>query len=206
MIRMSNSSNPIPAIQLPTGGQLLGFAIPHPPSSECSAITNLQTQVNPLIVSMTCQFKILKLIKPLIDVIQGLPTPPVKALEEFSEAAVALAPCLLITTPSSVLPFVHDLLCVEIRSLRCLLRNLQGVIAGAGANPTLGRSALDSYPPIVETLKLATELFHIAGLTVPEAPILGAGIDDDSLIADQNAILNFTTALQSVAETISPCP
>jgi hypothetical protein len=78
--QMSNSeSNAIPAIQVPTGGQLRGFANLQIQSTKCSADTNLQTQVAPLLASMTCQLKmlkLLKLLKPLIDVIKGLPNPP----------------------------------------------------------------------------------------------------------------------------------
>jgi hypothetical protein len=208
--RMSSPSNSTPAIQVPTGGQLLGFANPHPPSNECSAITNLQTQVAPLIVSMSCQLKVLKLLKPLIEVIHGLPTPPVEALEDFSKAAIDLAPCLLIPTPSGLLPFVHDLLCIEIKSLTCLWESLQSAVGQPGADLSsyskpLVRSILDSYQPIAGTLKLAAELFDAAGLTLPEAPVLGNGTDLASLSADQSAIVTFTSGLQSVADAIGGC-
>ena len=209
--RMSSPSNSSPAIQLPLGGQLLGFANPHPPSSECSAITNLQTQVAPLIVAMSCQLKVLKLLKPLVAVIDGLPNPPAAALEEFSRAAVDLAPCLLVPTSAGVLPFVRDFLCVEIKSLNCLLRNLESVLAQSGANPSsssesLARRVLDSYPPIVGTLNLAAELFQMAGLTLPTAPVLRNGSDPASIEADQNAITAFAAALQAIADALGGCP
>jgi hypothetical protein len=208
--RMSSPSNSAPAIQLPNGGRLLGFTNPHPPSNECSGITNLQTQVAPLIVSMSCQLKILKLLKPLIDIIHGLPAPPVGALEEFSKAAIDLAPCLLIPTPSGLLPFVHDLLCMEIRSLNCLLESLQSAVGQPGADLSsdskpLVRSILDSYQPIVGTLNLATEFFETAGLALPEAPVLGNGTDLASVSTDQSAILAFMSRLQSVADVIGGC-
>jgi hypothetical protein len=66
---MSSPSGSLTAVQLPTGGTLVGFNNPNPPTSECSAIINLQTQIAPLIASMSCQLKILKLLEPLIDVI-----------------------------------------------------------------------------------------------------------------------------------------
>ena len=136
---MSNSeSSAISAIEVPAGGQLFGFADLKIRSTECSADTNLLTQVAPLIVSMSCQLKILKLLKPLIDVIHGLPNPPAQALLEFSEAADDLVPCLLVPTPLSVLPFLKGLLCLEIRSLKCLLRDLQAITTLAGADPECG--------------------------------------------------------------------
>ncbi len=208
---MSSSSNSIPAIQVPTGGELLGFNNPYPALSECSAIINLQTQVAPLITSMSCQLKVLNLLKPLIEVIKGLPSPSVTALEEFSEAAAALAPCLLLTAPASVLPFVRDLLCVEISSLNCFLRNLQSILEEASGGPSSPfqsqvHSVLNSYPPIVGTLKLGGELFQIAGLNVPEAPTLSAATDPASLEADQSAIHSFISSLQSIVDALGGCP
>jgi hypothetical protein len=207
---MPSSPGSIPAIELPTGGELVGFNNPNPPTNECSAIINLQTQVAPLIASMTCQLKVLRLLQPLIEVIKGLPSPSVQALESFSQAAVALAPCLLIPTPASVLPFVKNVLCMEIKSLNCLLHNLQAVTSGSGSHhvsPAVSkvRGILDSYPPIVGTLHLAEELFQIAGVTLPDAPVLGNGTDAGSLKTDQDAILGFATALKSIAETLGGC-
>ena len=205
-----SKSGGIPAIQLPMGGQLLGFANLEMRSTDCTAVTNLHTQVAPLIAAMSCQLKVLKLLKPLIDVIQGLPNPPARALQEFSKAALDLAPCLLVTTPSAVLPFVHDLLCLEIASLHCFLRDLQAVITLASADPSAVsssdvRSVLDSYQPIVGTLNLAGELFQLAGFTIPVAPELGEGIDPDSLTADQDAVVTFVAVLQTVADTLGGC-
>jgi hypothetical protein len=207
---MSNPSHSIPTVQIPTGGELLGFANAHPASSECAAIINLQTQVAPLIASMSCQIKVLKLLKPLIEIVNGLPNPNVAALEAFSEAAVALAPCLLISTPTALLPFVHDLLCIEIKSMKCFLGSLQSLLRRADANrrsisQSQVRAVLDSYPPIVGTLTLAGELFALAGLTIPQPPVLGDGTDVAALNADYEAVAGFVTAIQTLADTIGGC-
>jgi len=209
--QMSKSeSNTIPAINVPTGGQLLGFADLKMQSTECSAATNLQTQVAPLIAALSCQFKVLRLLKPLIGIIRALPNPPVQALREFSKAADDLAPCLLVPTPPGVLPFLRDLLCLEIRSLKCLLRNLQAITAMAGDKPgavaaSEVRSVLDSYPPIVGILNLASGLFQIAGLAIPKAPTLGGGIDPASLAVDQSMVETFTATLQTMADELGGC-
>ena len=208
---MSKSeSSAIPAIEVPTAGRLLGFANLKMQSTECSAATNLQTQIAPLIASMSCQLKVLKLLKPLIEVIHGLPNPPVLALQEFSTAANDLAPWLLLPTPLGVLPFVRDLLCLEIRSLNCLLRNLQTITALANTDPSAVaaskvQSVLDSYPPIIGILNLASGLFQLAGVTIPKAPTLAAGTDPGSLTADQSAVATFTAALQTVADGLGGC-
>jgi hypothetical protein len=208
---MPSSSNAIPAIQVPTGGQLFGFTDAHSFSSECSSVTNLQTQVAPLLVSMSCQLKILKLLKPLIEVIRGLPNPPLQALLEFSKVATELEPCLLVPSAPAILPFVRDLLCIELRSLRCLLRNLQAVGTQAGADSgsstqLLARSILDSYVPVVGVLKLAAEFFQLAGIALPAEPILSGGTDPASLHADQAAIVAYTAKIQEVADAIGGCP
>jgi hypothetical protein len=207
-------SNPLPsaisAIEVPAVGQLLGFADLKIRSSDCSADINLLTQVAPLIASMSCQFKILTLLKPLIKVIKGLPNPPVQALVEFSEAAETLVPCLMVPTSSSVLPFVKGLLCLEIRSLKCFLRNLQAVTTLAGTDPGAVaaselRSLLDLYPPIVGILGLASELFQLAGLSVPNAPTITGGIDPESLNVDQTSVAIFTTDLQAMVDALGGC-
>jgi len=164
-----------------------------------------------LLVSMSCQLKILKLLKPLIEVIRGLPSPPLQALLEFSKVATELEPCLLVPSALAILPFVRDLLCIELRSLRCLLRNLQAVGTQAGADSgsstqLLARSILDSYVPIVGVLKLAAEFFQMAGIALPAEPILSGGTDPASLHADQVAIVAYTAKLQEVADAIGGCP
>lgn len=50
------------------------------------------------------------------------------------------------------------------------------------------------------SLKLAGELFQMAGLTLPKAPVLGNGTDLVSLNADRSTIATFTSALRSVAD------
>jgi hypothetical protein len=159
---------------------------------------------------MSCQLKILNLVKPLVEVIHGLPNPPAQALQEFSKAAEALAPCLLISTPAGILPFLHGLLCLEISSLHCLLTNLQVVAnlerdsPSAVAVADLG-AVLDSYAPIIGTLELAGELFQMGGLTIPKAPALAAGTDLDSLIADQNTVAAFIASLEDVSNALGGC-
>jgi len=208
---MSNSeSSAISAIEVPLVGQLLGFANPKVGSTECSADINLLTQVAPLIASMSCQLKILKLLKPLIAVIRGLPNPPVQALLEFSEAAEELAPCLLAPTPSSVLPFLQGLLCLEVRSLKCFLIDLRAITTLAGGDPSAVaasevRSVLNSYLPIVGILSLAGGLFQLAGLPIPNAPTLTGGIDPDSLNVDLSTVATFTADLETIADALGGC-
>ena len=201
-------SNSIPAVDIPAGGRLLGFPDLKTQSFECSADTNLLTQMAPLIASMSCELRVLKLLKPLIDVIHGLPNPPVQAVQQFSRAAADLAPCFHILTPGGMLPFVKGLICLEIRSLNCFLRNLQRVIARAGAGPGAAaeaRDVLDSYQPVAGILTLAGGLFQIAGLVPPSPPTLTGGIDAASLALDEKAVADFTASLQAAADALGGC-
>jgi len=204
-------SRPIASIEVPSGGYLTGIVNLERSSFDCSAISNLQTQVAPLISSMYCQIKILDLLKPLIGVIRELPNPSPNVVAQFLEAAEALVPCFLITSPSVVLPFVRDLLCVQIKSLTCLLRNLQGVLTLANSEPAAVSSAqlqsvLDVYASIVNIFDLAAGLFQMIGLAPLNAPALPAGTDLTSMLQSQSAIAQFTEILQSAVVALGGCP
>ncbi len=76
------------SVQLPTGGALQAFAdISKGIPTDCSLTFSLMLQIAPFLASIQCLLKVLKLLKPLIDIIKGLPVPPVGALIEFGEAA-----------------------------------------------------------------------------------------------------------------------
>lgn len=123
----------IPQLRLPTGGSLKGVAdlskgIP----SDCSLNFSLALQVAPIMASIECLVKVLKLIKPLIDVVEGLkelpnPSKVIGAIPAFLDAAKELAPCLLVPTPAVMLPFVKDILALIIKLLGCLLQQLESV-------------------------------------------------------------------------------
>jgi hypothetical protein len=204
-------SSAIPSIDIPVAGQLIGFPNVSMPSTDCSATINLQTQIAPLIASTVCQLKVLNLLRPLIEIIKSLPAAPAQPMIEFTKAAGALVPCLVLTSPASILPFVKELLCLEISSLRCFQANLTTLATLASINPgTVAaselQSMLNSYPPIVGILKLAGPLFEMAGLTVLSVPTLSGGIDPASLAIDQNAVGVFTAGLQTLADSLGGCP
>lgn len=121
----------LPEIRLPTGGSLKGVAdlskgIP----SDCSLNFNLIVQLGPILANLKCLVGVLRLVKPLTDVVGSLGPPPdpiklPKAIGEFLEAAKDLAPCLLAPTPAAMLPFVKDILLLVLRLLGCLLQALE---------------------------------------------------------------------------------
>jgi len=159
---------------------------------------------------MSCQFRILNLLKPLIEIVKGLPTPPAQAVVEFLKTAEDLVPCMAAPSKAAVLPFVRDLLCVVIQSLKCLQHDLQAMATLASTDPSAVstsevQSVLDSYQPIVGLLELAGGIFGMAGIPAPQAPQLGQGTDAASLNADQAAIADFIAALQVTADALGGC-
>ena len=196
-------------VSLPTGGQLRGFPTVPIQSEGCSGVTNLQTQIAPFLALMVCQFGIIKLLKPLIEVVNALPSPPRRALQEFSKAAAGLGPCLQSAMPAAVVPFVRDFICLQIRSLNCFLSNLRSVATPMRVDSNTAsmdiENVLASYEPIIGIMDLAADLFQIAGTEVPRAPVLAPGIDAAALASDQNAVTAYVAALQLLAGTLGGC-
>jgi hypothetical protein len=100
---------------------------------DCSMAFSLAMQLAPVLVSVECLIKVLKLIKPLIDVVNSVSPPdPIKlpkAIYEFGIAAGELLPCLAIPTPLMMIPFVRDILLLIIRMLHCITSNLKSILA-----------------------------------------------------------------------------
>ena len=107
-------------VQLPTGATLHPIVDAGNASTGCAMTADLQRQTAPWLASAECVLKILALLKPLIDVINQLPSPSPSSLQAFDRAAVDLAPCFLMGTPAGAIPLVRDLLCLSVRSLGCL--------------------------------------------------------------------------------------
>ena len=172
------------AVHLPTGAVLHPILGGPANSVECVAAPDLERQVAPWLASTTCLLKTLALLKPLISVIEQLPTPTPGALEEFAKAAANLAPCLLMGTPASALPFVHDLLCLTLQSLECLRDRTM-------PPADLERAAVG----IQGVLDLGEPFFVMANL----APV------HLSVIANPGALTSDIAALQSAVAALGGC-
>jgi len=217
------------SVQLPTGAFLKSFAdISKGIPTDCSMTFSLLVQLGPLLGSMECIVKILKLLKPLIDVVQGLPMPPIKALEDFAKAAADLAPCLLIPTPASLIPFIRDILSLILKVLHCFLEQMQSVIgllgglqvqlseAQAAGNTDLV-SALQcaqqnaqttalhltsSIEPLGVILDLVGPLMGIAGVQPIQLPQMGKQADVQSLQQGLQSIKGVVTTMQSIVDSL----
>jgi hypothetical protein len=167
-------------------------------------------QIAPWLASVFCQFQILRSLKPLIEIVKALPAPPASAILEFSKAAEELAPCLLAPTSAGVLPFVRELLCLEIKSLTCRRNNLQAIAkltatAPSGVAVADIQSVIDSYQPIVGLLDLASGIFTFARIAAPHAPALAQGTDAASLTTDQKIVNDFAATLQGIVDALGGC-
>jgi len=172
------------AVHLPTGSILHPIVESAETSVDCSMTADLQRQIAPCLASIECLLRILALLKPLIDVVEHLPTQSPSALQEFVKAAVDLQPCLLMSTTASALPLVHDLLCLSLRSLECL--------SDRAAPPSeLARAA----EGIQGVLDLGRPFFAVAGL----APIRL------SVLADPSALSSDIQALRSAVDALGGC-
>jgi len=226
--------NPGPLkVQLPTGGTIQAFAdISKGIPTDCALTFSLMIQIAPFLAATECLLKVLKLLKPLIDIIQGLPgIPPVKAIQEFAKAAVDLAPCLLVPTPASILPFIKDLLCLILKVLRCFLSQLKSLrrimgplslqlqAAQADGNSELvstlqcaqqnaqtqAAQLMNSLLPVGVLLDLAGPLFGIAGVQPIQLPALGSASDLQALDSAEQSIQSVVATIQIVTDALGGC-
>jgi hypothetical protein len=124
----------LPQIRLPTGGSIKGVAdLTRGIPSDCSLNFTLALQLAPIMASIECLVKLLGLVKPLTDLVEGMkelpnPSKVIGAVPAFLEAAKALAPCLLVPTPAAMIPFVKDILMLIVALLRCLIGQLRSIV------------------------------------------------------------------------------
>ena len=112
-------------VKLPSGATLTSLSnagqnIPN----DCSLTYSLLLQIAPLMGSMECVLKILKLLKPLSDAVTNFPPGP-KVIKEIGDAVADLAECFAILTPAGMIPFVRDILCLILKVLRCLIGQMK---------------------------------------------------------------------------------
>jgi hypothetical protein len=221
------------SVQLPTGGVLQSFSdISKGIPTDCSMTFSLMMQIAPFLASIQCLLNVLKLLKPLIDIIKSLPgIPPVKAIEEFGEAVVALAPCLLIPTPAAMIPFVKDLLCLILKVLKCFLSQMQSLLRILGPlslqlnlaqqsgndelvstlqcaqqnAQTQAGQIMNSLGPAGVLLDLAGPLFGIAGIPAISLPSLGSASDLQSLNTAVKSIQEVVGVIQIAVDALGGC-
>lgn len=201
------TSNMIAAqLTLPSGVHLMGFPSLKNDAPAVTAATNLQAQVAALLAVTECQFRVLALLEPLTKLIPNMAQPSPAALQDFERAAVELQPCFAMTTAPVLLPFLRDLLCLQIESLTNVRESLQAVLSGgAGRGSAHIQALLSRYPPVVDLLDLARAFYLIAGIDLPAAPELSANTDPAALRQSVRSIDGLIQSLVTIADALGGC-
>lgn len=178
-------------VELPFGGSMNAFVdmskgIPN----DCSMNFNLLLQMAPLLAALDCPMKILKLLKPLIDIIKAVPSlDPIKigeAMPEFLDAALDVSACfvafakvpLMVMDILRLIRSVLNCLLGQLETLRNLMNGLALRFGEAEGNPDLlatldcaqknanaqAAALTSSIDPIAGILALVTTIAGIAGM------------------------------------------
>ncbi|HEX6158672.1 MAG TPA: hypothetical protein VF111_00805 [Thermoanaerobaculia bacterium] len=219
-------------ITLPTGAVMKApVDISKGAPTPAAASAALMQQLGPLLGSMECLLKILALLKPLIDVIKGLPAPPVKALTDFGKAAADLIPCFGVVLPTSLIPFVKDILCVIHTMLASIHDGLESVVdsltmitaqmkiaddtgndelkkvlEAAKDNATTSASHLTAaLGPVGALLGMVEPIMGLAGLEPFKMPDIAGGSDPEALKGALDGLKTGIDALGQVTQALGGC-
>ena len=215
------------SLELPTGGTIKGIGdVTKGIPTDCSLNVSLMLQLAPILANMECFIRVLKLVKPLIEIVKGLPFPPAKAISDFAEAAVDVNECIVkFTTPLGMIPFVRDILCLIIRTLSCILDQMNSLIAvmeklsisfeAADGNATqqelikcaqdnAQRSAtaqLQAIEPVMVILEIAAPIFEIAQVGPIEIPTFEGVESVEQMKTFTETLEQFVDTLQLIADS-----
>jgi hypothetical protein len=193
----------IPDIELPFGASLKGFLnFAEGTPTDCTASFNLMIQLMPLLVSMGCLLKILKVAAKLPDFVKAVPnvvtdpTGVVKAVPDLVDAIVDLQNCLpplmfprLLISIKAMLLLVANFFSCFLKELENILRiiaDLESHIQVAEGNPALQaslrcarESAQGSMTNLTLSLSSLQPLLGMIGMVggMVGAPPLGSAID-----------------------------
>jgi hypothetical protein len=218
-------------LRLPNGATLTAIpdltkGIP----SDCSLVANLFLQLAPFLASIECLLKLLALIKPLVAIIKAIPDPIAIAQElpAFLKAVDGLKDCLGMLIPAiTVFNFVKDLLLLIIKIIKCLIGQLQSILAimqgielrlgeaeAAGntqlkqvlecakANATTAAEhASQSLGPVTNILPLIQTFLELAGVKL-EIPSIGSAQDSAALQGTIDKLKDTVTTIETVIETL----
>lgn len=219
-------------IQLPSGAALtslsnIGQNIPN----DCSLTFSLMMQIMPMMASMECVLKILKLLKPLSDAVTSPPPTP-KLIADIAKAVADLAPCFLMLTPAGMIPFVRDVLCLILKVLSCLIGQLKTIgnllgglaitlkDARAQNNDELAATVecaqqnaitsmghlMQGLGPIQAIMDLASPFMSIAGVAEIKLPAIGSSSDMEGLNKVVNQLDEVVKTIQQIVDGLGGCP
>jgi hypothetical protein len=219
-------------VHLPSGASLtalndLGKGIPN----DCSLVFSLMLQIGPLLGSMECLLKILKLLKPLSEVVMS-PAKLPGLIDDIITAVGDLGECFLMLTPAGMIPFVRDILCLILKLLRCLIgqmKTIADLLSGLTIQLKSARAAgnddlvatlecsrenaltsiqhlLQAFEPVSALLDLAGPFMSIAGVKAIQLPALGSATDVAAINETLGTLQGVVDTVQSVVDKLGGCP
>jgi hypothetical protein len=219
-------------VKLPSGASLtslsnIGQNIPN----DCSLTFSLMMQIMPMMASMECVLKILKLLKPLSDAVTNLPPSP-KLILDIGVAVKDLSECFLMLTPAGMIPFVRDVLCLILTALNCLIGQLKSIgnllgglaitlkDARASGNDELAETVecaqqnaitsmghlMQGLGPIQAIMDLASPFMSIAGVSAIKLPALGSASDVEDLNRVVAQLDEVMKTIQQIVDGLGGCP
>jgi hypothetical protein len=220
------------SIQMPTGAIMqvpadLSKNIPN----DCSVTFSMLIQLQPVLMSMECILKMLKLLKVLADAVTSLPPTPA-IIKDIVNAVADLSTCFLALTPAGLIPFIRDVLCLILRILRCLIGSMKSLIeimsgltirlefANATGNSELAETikcaqgnaasaaALlsDAFGPVSGIMDLISPMMEMAGVSAIKMPALASASDMEGLQKAVTALEDVVETIQKVVDTLGGCP
>jgi hypothetical protein len=221
-------------VQLPGGGTLSSFSdLSKGVPTDCAMTFSLLMQIGPFLASIECLVKLLKLIKPLIEVINAIPDPVAlgKAVPKFMEAVPPVLDCVMSFTPLGLIPFIRDLLCLILKVLKCFVSQLKSIlkimegtalqisIAEASGNDELlqnlkcaqenastqAQHLTSSLEAVGLILELAGDLMQIVGVKPIKLPALGGQMDTTALHGVVNTMQGVIATVQIAVDALGGC-
>jgi hypothetical protein len=223
-------------LNLPLGGAMKAMAdISKGIPNDCSLTFSLMVQIAPFLASIQCLLNVLNLLKPLIDIINGLtsfpPSPPVQAIADFAKAVPPVLECIPIPPFTNIILFIRDLLCLILKVLKCLLDQLKSIMntmvsieQQLQAATALGNAELiaalqcaqqnaetqaqqltKSIEPVSVLLNLAGSFMALAKIQPITIPSFGDQADLQSLNQVVQTLQGVVATIQTVVDTLGGC-
>jgi hypothetical protein len=220
-------------LNLPTGGRIQALvditkAIP----DDCSLSFSLALQLGPILANLDCLFKIVGVIKPLVEAVQAIGKPdPTKipgALMDLATAVPPLLDCIAKFMGLGVFLFVRDLLRLLAKILRCVcqqMRSVLNVLSGIGLQLSSAKAdgntelaaalecarnnaqtsmqhALTAVEPVFVLLSIAEPFLGLAGVNPIKSPALASPDDLKAMLKTIETLEQVAKAMETVADGV----
>jgi hypothetical protein len=219
-------------IQMPTGSILsvpsdLSKNIPN----DCSVTFSMLLQLQPILMSMECILKMLKLLKVMSDAVTSPPPTP-GMIKDIVNAVADLSTCFLALTPAGLIPFIRDVLCLILRILRCLIGSMKSLVeimrglnirlkaANDSGNTDMaetlkcvqgnaasyGMMLSQAFGPVQGIIDLISPLMQMASVSAIKLPAIGPASDADALANIVTTLEDVVNTIQNVVDSLGGCP